>query len=133
MNKFEKSKVCQLPNAAELRASLIESESAKIREQIAALFDKDTFVETAAYTKRGMSDFFTTEDANEFEGVITGYGAIGGKLVFAFAEDSERMGGVIDERHAKKIADLYKKGGKEEILAAIVGKVCQTGFKRLLK
>ncbi len=32
-----------------------------------------------------------------------------------------------------KIADLYKKGGKSEILAAIDGKVCQTGFKRLLK
>ena len=108
MNKFEKSKVCQLPNAAELRASLIASEGAKVREQIATLFDQDTFIETAAYTKRGMSDFITTEDANEFEGVITGYGAIGGKLVFAFAEDSERMGGVIDDRHAKKIADLYK-------------------------
>lgn len=32
-----------------------------------------------------------------------------------------------------KIATLYAKGGKEEILAAIDGKVCQTGFKRLLK
>lgn len=108
MNKYEKSKICALPNAADLRAALTASESASVRQQIAQLFDANTFVETAAFTKRGFSDFLSTEKANEFEGVITGYGAIDGKLVFAFAEDAERMGGAIDERHAKKIIDLYK-------------------------
>lgn len=71
------------------------------------LFDADTFVEISAYTKRGFSDYIATEKTNEFEGVICGYGAIDGKLVFAFVEDAERMGGAIDERHAKKISDLY--------------------------
>lgn len=108
MNKYEKAKVCALPTAADLRATLTASESNSVREQIALLFDANTFVETAAFTKRGFSDFISTEKANEFEGVITGYGAIDGKLVFAFAEDGERMGGAIDERHAKKIVDLYK-------------------------
>lgn len=32
-----------------------------------------------------------------------------------------------------KIAEILKKGGKEAVLEAIEGKVCQTGFKRLLK
>ncbi len=32
-----------------------------------------------------------------------------------------------------KIADLLKKGGKESVLEALDGKVCQAGFKRLLK
>ena len=72
------------------------------------LFDRDTFVELSAYTKRAFSDFIATEKSSEFEGVICGYGAIDGKLVFAFVEDSSRMGGAIDERHAKKITDLYK-------------------------
>lgn len=71
------------------------------------LFDVDTFVEVGAYTKRGFSDFLATEKTNEFEGVICGYGAIDGKLVFAFVEDASRMGGAIDDRHAKKITDLY--------------------------
>ena len=71
------------------------------------LFDADTFVEIGAYTKRGFSDYLATEKTNEFEGVICGYGAIDGKLVFAFVEDAERMGGAIDNRHAKKITDLY--------------------------
>ena len=108
LDKFTKPKVCSLPTAAELRNALIESENSDVRAQIALLFDEGTFVETAAFTKRGYSDFISTEKMNEFEGVITGYGAVDGKLVFAFAEDASRMGGAIDERHAKKITDLYK-------------------------
>ena len=32
-----------------------------------------------------------------------------------------------------KIADIIKKGGKDAVMEAIDGKVCHTGFKRLLK
>lgn len=108
MNKYTKTEICGLPTVEELRASLLAGENCYARERLALLFDAKTFVETSAYAKRSFSDFLSTENANEFEGVICGYGAIDGKLVFAFAEDSSRMGGVIDERHAKKIADLYK-------------------------
>ena len=107
LDKYTKTNICGLPTAAELRAALDESQSTEVRAQLAMLFDEDTFVETSAFAKRGFSDFIATEKTNEFESVICGYGAIGGKLVFAFAEDSSRMGGAIDERHAKKITDLY--------------------------
>ena len=107
MNKYINSKICSLPTAADLRAALIAGENADVRNQIELLFDYNTFVETSAYTQRGFSDFIATEKSTEFEGVITGYGAIDGKLVFVFAEDATRMGGAIDERHAKKIIDLY--------------------------
>lgn len=107
MNKYTNSKICSLPNAADLREVLVESQNSDVRNQIALLFDYNTFVETSAYTQRGFSDFIATDKSNEFEGVITGYGAIDGRLVFAFAEDADRMGGAIDERHAKKITDLY--------------------------
>ena len=72
------------------------------------IFDAGTFVELGAYTKRASSDFINTEKSGEFESVICGYGAVEGKLAFAFAEDATRMGGVIDDRHAKKIVDLYR-------------------------
>lgn len=108
MNKYTKPTFCSLPTAAELRDSLRALGGSDARAQISMLFDSDTFVEVSAYTKRGFSDFISTEKTNEFEGVICGYGAIDGKLVFAFVEDSSRMGGAIDERHAKKITDLYK-------------------------
>jgi acetyl-CoA carboxylase carboxyltransferase component len=107
LDKYTKPTFCALPTAAELRAELTAGESTEVRTQIATLFDANTFVETGAFTKRGFSDFINTEKSNEFEGVITGYGAIDGKLVFAFCEDASRMGGAIDERHAKKINDLY--------------------------
>ena len=107
LDKHTKPTACALPTAAELRDALAAAEGSEVRAQLAMLFDEGTFVETAAFTKRGYSDFITTDKMNEFEGVITGYGAIDGKLVFAFAEDASRMGGAIDERHAKKICDLY--------------------------
>ena len=107
MDKYTKPTFCGLPTAAELRASLTAGAASEARAQLAMLFDEDTFVETGAFTKRGFSDFLATEKSSELESVITGYGAIDGKLVFAFAEDASRMGGVIDERHADKIVKLY--------------------------
>ena len=108
LNKYQETKFCSLPTAAELRASLDASSGSDVRNQLALMFDANTFVELGAYTKRGSSDFLNTEKSVEFESVICGYGAIDGKLAFVFAEDASRMGGAIDERHAKKITDLYK-------------------------
>lgn len=107
MNNYTDPKFCALPSAQDLHATLENQSGSKAREQIQMLFDAGTFIETSAFTTRGFSDFLNTEKSNEFEGVITGYGAIDGKLVFAFIEDSSRMGGAIDDRHAKKICDLY--------------------------
>lgn len=66
--------------------------------KIAALFDAGTFVETGAYMKRADGDL---------TGVVCGYGAIGGKLVYAFAQDSDRKKGAFDALQAEKIAILY--------------------------
>ena len=107
MNKYTNSNLSLTPSASQLRAALISESSSDSRNQIALLFDEGTFVETSAYTQRAFSDYLTEETKNEFEGVITGYGAVDGKLAFAFVEDADRMGGYIDERHAKKICDLY--------------------------
>jgi acetyl-CoA carboxylase carboxyltransferase component len=65
--------------------------------KIAALFDAGTFVETGAFMKRG----------DDLTGVVCGYGAVNGKLVYAFAQDSDRKKGAIDALQAEKIAMLY--------------------------
>ena len=119
LNKYNKKEVCSLPTVEQLRASLDASLGSDARMHLNMLFDKDTFVETGAYTKRAVSDFISVDEAGELEGVITGYGAIDGKLTFAFCEDITRAKGVIDERHAKKIADLYDLAIKSG--AAVVG------------
>ncbi len=72
-------------------------------EKIAALFDSGTFVETGAYLKRANGDP---------AGVICGYGAIGGKLVYAFSQDSDRNKGAFDALQAEKIVALYNMATK---------------------
>jgi len=66
-------------------------------EKIAALFDSGTFVETGAFMKR---------ENGKLAGVLCGYGAIHGKLVYAFAQDSDRQKGAFDALQANKIAAL---------------------------
>ncbi len=87
------------------------------RERIARLFDENTFHEldkfVAARTKG--------EDGKSAlgDGVVTGYGMIDGRLVYAYADDFTVMGGSLGEAHVKKITkvmDLALKNG-----APIVG------------
>ncbi len=77
--------------------------------KIAALFDPGTFVETGAYMKR----------CEDLVGVVCGYGAVNGKLVYAFAQDSDRKKGAIDALQAEKIAKLYAMAQKNG--APVVG------------
>lgn len=70
------------------------------KARLASIFDCGTFVELGAYTKRPDSQ-------DEFESVVCGYGAVNGKLTFAFVQDSGRTRGAFGEKHAKKIASLY--------------------------
>ncbi len=79
-------------------------------QKIAALFDAGTFVETGAYMKRADGDM---------TGVICGYGAIGGKLVYAFSQDSDRKKGAFDALQADKITALYSMAMKNG--APVVG------------
>ncbi len=67
-------------------------------EKIAALFDTGTFVEIGAYMKRADDGLC---------GVVCGYGAVDGKLVYAFAQDSDRKKGAFDALQAEKIVMLY--------------------------
>ena len=67
----------------------MERTQTKGNAKIALLFDAGTFVETGAYIKRAGC-------AEEFEGVICGYGSVDGKLAFAFVQDGDRMKGAFD-------------------------------------
>ena len=95
-----------IPTVEELRASLIASESSSTRKLIASLFDDNTFSELGVYTMRHFSEYGAS-DALAPEGVICGYGAVDGRLVYAFGQDIARMDGAMDERHARKIVELY--------------------------
>ena len=76
-------------------------------ERLALLFDEGTFVETGRFIKRATTEFDEAA-GNEFEGVVTGYGAVEGRLVFAYAQDFSRMKGAMSEAQAKKIVAVYE-------------------------
>ncbi len=75
------------------------------RARITALFDIGTFAETGTYIARtGVND----DPAAVFSSVITGYGAVGGRLVYAFVQDNARMRGAFDSVAAGKITELIR-------------------------
>lgn len=96
-----------LPTVEELREALAASEQSSTRRLITSLFDEGTFSELGVYTMRRFSEYDTESHALAPEGVICGFGAVDGRLVYVFGQDISRMDGAMDEKHAKKIADLY--------------------------
>ena len=89
------------------------------RERIAKLFDEGSFVELDAFVKHRCTNFGQEKKDLPAEGVVTGYGTVDGRLVYAFAQDFTVEGGSLGEMHAKKIwkvQDLAMKMG-----APIVG------------
>ena len=75
-------------------------------ELMRALFDDGTFVETNAFVKAYANEIGSSEPA-EYEGVVCGYGAIDGRLVFAYSQDVSRANGAFSKAAADKIASLY--------------------------
>lgn len=92
---------------AALGAARLACADSPVRAKLAMLFDQSTFVETGAFVKRNRFAGSSSYGKEELEGVITGYGSVDGMLVYAFAQDSSRLHGAIDENHAKKIEALY--------------------------
>jgi propionyl-CoA carboxylase beta chain len=89
------------------------------RERIDLLFDEGTFEELDAFVTHRCRDFGMAEQVIPGDGVVSGFGRIDGRLVFAFAQDFTVFGGSLSETNAAKIVkvmDLAVKMG-----APIVG------------
>lgn len=96
----------------------ISHEQGEGNRRAEAFFDAGTFVEIGAHIRR-------PNDPAEFEGVVTGYGAVDGRLVFAFFQDNGRMKGAIDALYGKKLKQLYALAVKNG--APIVGVLDSAG------
>ena len=107
--------------------ALLENRTAAY-DRLNSLFDEGTFVETGRFVKSATTEF-DTAPGNEFEGVVTGYGAVDGRLVFAYAQDLSKMKGAMSEAHAKKIVAIYDAALKTG--APVVGILDSTGAKVL--
>lgn len=76
------------------------------RERLALLFDENSFVEIDAFVKHRCTELGMQEVDAPGEGVVTGYGTVDGKLVYAYAQDFTVVGGSLGEMHAKKICKV---------------------------
>lgn len=84
------------------------------RERIALLFDPGSFQELDQLVVHRNTDFGMEKQRVPGDGVVTGYGTVQGRLVYAFAQDFTVFGGSLSETHAAKIVkimDLAMKNG----------------------
>ena len=76
------------------------------RERMDILFDKGSFVELDVFVSHRCSNFGMADTHAPGDGVVTGYGTIDGRVVFAFAQDFTVLGGSLGEYHAEKIVKV---------------------------
>jgi propionyl-CoA carboxylase beta chain len=91
-------------------ARRIEAQHAKgkltARERLELLFDPDSFEEWDMFVEHRSTDFGMAEQKIPGDGVVTGYGTVNGRLVFAFSQDFTVFGGALSEAHAEKICKV---------------------------
>ncbi|MBK6950363.1 MAG: acyl-CoA carboxylase subunit beta [Haliscomenobacter sp.] len=76
------------------------------RERIHFLLDPHSFEEIGMFVHHRCNDFGMADQQFPGDGVITGYGTIGGRLVYVFAQDFTVFGGSLSETHAEKICKI---------------------------
>jgi len=96
-------------------AKLHDAGKMTARERLDYFFDPGTFREIDMFMKHRGTLFGIDKVEIPAEGVITGYGLVNGRQVFAFAQDFTARAGSLGEMHAKKICkvmDMALKTGK---------------------
>lgn len=74
------------------------------RERLEKLFDEGSFQETGLFVRHRCTNFGMEDKFTPGEGVVTGFGTVHGRTVYAAAQDFTVIGGSLGEMHAMKIA-----------------------------
>ncbi len=89
------------------------------RERLDLLFDPGSFCEMDAFVTHRCSDFGLDQNKPLGDGVVTGYGRIDGRVVFAYAQDFTVFGGSLSGAHAQKICKVMDRA--IEVGAPVIG------------
>lgn len=76
------------------------------RERIELLLEKGSFIEVDKFMTHQCYEFGLEKQRPYGDGVVTGYGLIGNRTVFVFAQDFTVFGGALSETYAKKICKI---------------------------
>ena len=103
------------------------STTSQASQRITALLDENSFVEIGGLVTARSTDFNLKQTETPSDGVITGYGVIGGSLVYVYSQDASVLNGSVGEMHAKKIAGLYDLALKTG--APVIGLIDSAGLR----
>ena len=88
----------------------IEAQHAKgkltARERLEVLFDPGSFEEIGQMVTHRSTLFGLDQQRFLGDGVVTGYGTVNGRTVYAYAQDFTVLGGSLAEAHAEKICRI---------------------------
>ncbi len=76
------------------------------RERVELLVDEDSFEEYGMFVEHRCQDFGMADATVPGDGVVTGSGAINGRLVYVFSQDFTVFGGSLSAAHAEKICNI---------------------------
>jgi len=76
------------------------------RERLELLLDPGSFFELDMFVTHRTDEFGLSSQKVPGDGVVTGYGAIGGRQVWVFSQDFTVFGGSLSEAHAEKICKI---------------------------
>lgn len=102
----KEKRICEVADAKSRYEQSVKKSVANKR--LAELFDEGTFKATGAYIKPHPTAFEKNSKIDELENVITGYGLIEGRLVFAYSQDFSKLNGAMGITGAEKILALYE-------------------------
>ncbi|WP_372504046.1 acyl-CoA carboxylase subunit beta [Actinomadura rupiterrae] len=77
-----------------------------VRERLELLFDPGSFQEVEQLRRHRATGFGLEDRRPATDGVVTGWGLVNGRTVFAYAHDFRVFGGSLGEAHAAKIHKL---------------------------
>ena len=89
------------------------------RERIDLLLDEGTFEEFDMFVEHRATEFGMAEQKIPGDGVVTGWGCIGGRQVFVFSKDFTVFGGSLSGAHASKIVKIQRQAMK--VGAPVIG------------
>src|SRR5215212_6413716 len=89
------------------------------RERLELLMDRGSFEEFDMFVEHRSADFGMENSRIPGDGVVTGWGTVNGRTVFAFAKDFTVFGGSLSEAHAQKIVKIQDMAMKAR--APIIG------------
>src|SRR5438093_599609 len=98
------------------------------RERLELLMDKGSFEEFDMFVEHRSADFGMEKSRIPGDGVVTGWGTVNGRTVFAFAKDFTVFGGSLSEAHAQKIVKIQDMAMKAR--APVIG-LCDAGGARI--